>query len=159
MAPRAPVGVGPNPASPEITRVFVVSEPTTPGLPVRGMFSPFSAAWFRMASGVSPCATCQITSPLPRSIADSCPYGGFMIGSPCTVSPGAPPPSPAAGAATAAAAGVPGATARSPPAADPVPPVVLAPVNALPTTYARSFFVGSRGGTSPSWLSDFCEFT
>ena len=59
----------------------------------------------------------------------------------------------------AAAAGVPGATALSPPAADPVPPVVLAPVIALPTTYARSFFDGSRGGTRPSWLTDFCELT
>ena len=26
-------------------------------------------------------------------------------------------------------------------------------------TYARSFFDGSRGGTRPSWLTDFCEFT
>src|SRR5438552_5908963 len=40
-----------------------------------------------MLSGVSPCGTCQTSSPRSRLIADSTPYGGFTIGSPCTVRP------------------------------------------------------------------------
>ena len=36
------------------------------------------------ASGVSPCGTCHIISPLSRSIAESTPYGGLTIGRPST---------------------------------------------------------------------------
>ena len=45
------------------------------------------------------------------------------------------------------------------PGALPAPGLVRIPVAALPCTNAMSFFFGSAGGTSPSWLTDFCEFT
>src|SRR5436190_14523800 len=82
-----------------------------------------------------------------------------MIGRPRTVrvAPPAPPSSPPGAAAALAAA--PAAGARPPPASDPAPAVLRAPVAAFPCTYARSFFDGSRGDTSPSWLSDFVDET
>src|SRR5206468_1361068 len=99
-----------------------------PDRPVRGIVRPFSAGWFRTLSAVSPLAICHMISPLFRSIALMCEYGGFSSGRPWTVRP--PPPSPpAAGAATAAPAVSP---VRPPPADEPEPPVRRAPVTALP---------------------------
>src|SRR5829696_8554843 len=46
-----------------------------------------------MLSGVSPCGTCHMISPLSTFIAVSTPYGGFTIGSPCTLRPADGPPS------------------------------------------------------------------
>ena len=57
-----------------------------PGRPVRGMVSPFSDGLLRTVSAVSPCAICQRMSPLFRSMALMRAYGGFMSGSPRTVS-------------------------------------------------------------------------
>src|SRR5580765_1480077 len=158
MAPRCPDGVGPNPASPAITSVFVTSVPTVPGRPVLGIVTPLSAALLVMFAGVSPCAICQMISPLPRSIALIEPYGGFMIGRPLTFSPPPPPPSPPPSAAAAGAA-APAAGAGVVAAPPPAPAVVRAPEAALPWTYCMSFFAGSRGGTRPSCASDLFEDT
>src|SRR5262249_15886545 len=130
IAPRAPDEVVPNPASPEMTSVLVTRVPTLPSRPVRGMLRPLRAGLFLTLSGVSPCATCQMISPLLRSMALICPYGGFMMGSPRTDRAPPPPPPPADPVA--------GAPARPPgpsaPAPAPDPPVVRAPVAALPCT-------------------------
>src|SRR5437588_11717015 len=61
-----------------------------------------------MLSGVSPCAICQASVPLFISSAVMRPYGGLMIGNPCTLGP-PPPPSPPP-------------PPRPPPAAAPRPP-------------------------------------
>ena len=66
-----------------MTTVLVTSVPTVPSRPVRGMVTPTSAGWFRIISGVSPCATCHIISPRFRSMALICPFpGGFTIRQP-----------------------------------------------------------------------------
>ncbi len=44
IAPRWPDGVVKNPPSPAMSSVFVTSVPMRPCRPVRGMFSPLSAA-------------------------------------------------------------------------------------------------------------------
>src|SRR5271154_7089143 len=103
------------------TRVLVTINPTpdVPAWPVFGMFRPLSAGWLRMLSGVSPCATCQVISPLSRLIAASVPYGGLKIGSPCTVKPPAPPSGAglAAGLAELGGVGTGGAAERRGPSA------------------------------------------
>ena len=89
-----------------------------PWRPVRGMVRPFSAGWFLMLSGVSPCAICQTISPLFRSIAVMRPYGGLMSGSPWTVSAAAaaasPPPRPPPARAPRRAAPPPAAAPAGP---------------------------------------------
>ena len=45
-------------------------------------FNPLSNGWSRMLSGVSPCGTCHMISPRSRLIAESVPYGGFVMGIP-----------------------------------------------------------------------------
>src|SRR6185503_15132788 len=143
IAPRAPDGVGPKRGSPTTSNVLVTSWPTVPGRPVRGIVTPLSAGLLRMLSGVSPCGTCQRISPRFMSIAVSCPYGGFINGSPRTVGAAGAPPSPP----------------PAPPALAPDPPVVRAPDSALPCTNGRSFLVGSRGGTRPRRLSVLVDET
>src|SRR5258705_4553140 len=116
MAPRGCSGVVVTTASPITTSVFVTINPTpdVPACPVFGMFKPFSAGWLRMLSGVSPCGTCHISSPRSRLMAERRPYGGFTIGSPCTVNPPPPVAGGLAGAPAAAvgAAGAAGAVGR-----------------------------------------------
>jgi potassium efflux system protein len=70
--------------SPMTTSVLVTIKPTpdVPACPVFGMLTPLSAGWFRTLSGVSPCATCHISSPRSRLIAESIPYGGLTMGRP-----------------------------------------------------------------------------
>ena len=63
-----------------------------------------------MLSGVSPCAICQLMSPLFRSIAVMRPYGGLINGRPCTDS---------AAAATAACRAAPAGAWPRPPAGAP----------------------------------------
>src|SRR5688572_22279658 len=92
IAPRGRSSVVVNCDSPRTTRVLVMTRPTLAPCPLRGMVLPFSSAWFRTTSGVSPCGTRHLIAPLSRSIAASTLYGGFTIDSPCTVRP--PPPSP-----------------------------------------------------------------
>src|SRR5579871_313971 len=90
-----------------MTRVLVTSRPTpeVPAWPVFGIVLPRSAGWLRTASGVSPCGTDHFNAPLSRSIAERTPYGGFTIGSPCTVRPApAPPPGGVAAAGAGAVA-------------------------------------------------------
>src|SRR5262252_8385817 len=87
IAPRRPSGSVKNPPSPAITSDFVTSVPIRPSRPVRGIVRPLSAGWLRTLSGVSPCAICQTSSPLFKSIAVMRPYGGLIIGSPCTNNP------------------------------------------------------------------------
>ena len=67
-------------------RVLVTSFVACARWPVFGMSSPFSAEWFLTKSGVSPWAICHTISPWLRSIAVILPHGGFMSGSPRTVS-------------------------------------------------------------------------
>ena len=69
--------------------------PPAPAGPARcaESFTPFSAGLFLIASGVSPCAICQTSSPLFRSIALMRPYGGLISGRPCTDTPPPPPSS------------------------------------------------------------------
>src|SRR6266850_5899820 len=123
IAPRGCSGVVVTCGSPITTSVLVTINPTPDVLawPVLGMFRPFSAGWLRMLSGVSPCGTCHISSPRSRLMAERMPYGGFTIGSPCTVKPpppvaggfaGAACPEPVEGAAAVGAAGAAGAVGR-----------------------------------------------
>src|SRR6478735_7771112 len=126
IAPRTPAGVVKNPGSPAITSVFVTSVPMRPfERPVRGIVKPFSAGWLRTASGVSPWATCQTISPLPRSIAEMRPHGGLTRGSPWTVNPRPKPPSPNSVSPLPA-------PARPPPARPPPPPPPRPPAPARP---------------------------
>src|SRR6185436_156729 len=92
-----------------------------------------------MLSGVSPCAICQTSSPLFRSIAVMRPYGGLMIGSPCTNSPLllSPPP----------------------PTAGPVAWLGLLGSDAVPVRKFMSDLRRSSGGTSPSALACVFEKT
>src|SRR5262245_42385074 len=64
-----------------------MASPTLPACPVFGMVSPRSAGWLRTLSGVSPCGTCQVISPLSRLTALTVPYGGLSSERPCTVVP------------------------------------------------------------------------
>src|SRR5262245_65404230 len=56
------------------------------------MFTPRSAGWFRTPSGVSPCGTDHISSPLSMLSATIRPYGGLTMLRPWTVAPNPPPP-------------------------------------------------------------------
>src|SRR5437763_7116391 len=92
-----------------------------------------------MLSGVSPCAICQTISPLFKSIAVMRPYGGLMIGRPCTKRPLllSPPP----------------------PTAGPVAGTGLLGSGAWPVMKFMSDLRRSSGGTSPSALACVFENT
>ena len=94
MPLRWPLGCVAMPPSPAMTRVLVVSTPTRPVRPVRGIVTPLSAGWFVTASSVSPCTVCQRISPLLRSMAEIVPHGGRMIGRLSMAMRAAPSPPP-----------------------------------------------------------------
>src|SRR5438046_1950365 len=98
-----------------------------------------------MLSGVSPCAICHRISPLFKSIALICPYGGLINGRPWTDNVPEVSACPAEGVRSAAASA-------------PAPPLRRGPLVAIPWIHPKSPESFGSPGTNPNetgWLSEY----